>query len=850
VVFGEANDLDETGLRELTTYRIEASGGDSTFGDGNEVELTASLVRVEYDAGQKTGQLVFSGTLTADLYRVKITGAAGVRDAAGNRLAGGADFVSAGVGIVEKPAEVRVALRADSDTGASNSDGITRETAPTLEVSVTRRGQVEVDFDGDGTWDATLQATAPGVSTFKAPAFPKPGAYTVRARLTPWVGNAVVAAAPIVVDRSGPTAVLAGYSAGANWIEARVLFSEAIDGGTFTPADARLTGPGGADLGAPTSVTGSGREYVLRFDLVPAEGTYALRVGPDVTDVAENQMDQDGDGVGGESADDVFRALLLPVSKVYSGVYVLRAVPSGVAGKPFDKVLVLMSQPVPELSLGTGDVELKAADGTLLNAKGVVKLDDVSFEVDFSGLTGAGDYSLAVGTNSTSAFGRSLDQDHDGAAGEVGQDVFRARLVSKALRVGVDDLVYDGLNVVVHGASVVIQGDHVFDDLQVLGGAVLDVAGETLVVGDLQVGSGSELKLAGGATLYVARALVISGGSKLVCRSINASARVNDQWIGRGATVVAGNALIESGSKITADGQGYTGGVANGPAGNGPGTTARPDNISPGAGYGGAGGGDRRGRAGGGTYGSVLEPTDLGSGAAPDDQVAGGAGGGAIRLIVNGRLVLDGLISANGSSPSGNEAGGGSGGSIWVTVRELAGSGRFEAKGGDSSSTYWAGGGGGGRVAVYYENGSMFTGYASSTAVGGAGYQGGTVGSVVFVDTSVLNRLVRVFENVVWSQDSELHFGAVSLEDGAVWVMGGGSSLTVDGQLSVTQNSVFWCGGKNTGRMVDGRWVGVGLTITAGSVVVETGSRITADGQGYTGGYVNGPAGNGPGTTA
>ncbi|MDH7503455.1 MAG: hypothetical protein QHJ82_12195, partial [Verrucomicrobiota bacterium] len=67
--------------------------------------------------------------------------------------------------------------------------------------------------------------------------------------------------------------------------------------------------------------------------------------------------------------------------------------------------------------------------------------------------------------------------------------------------------------------------------------------------------------------------------------------------------------------------------------------------------------------------------------------------------------------------------------------------------------------------------------------------------------------------------------------------------------LELQGDGVIYCVGKNRGAQVDGQWAGVGVTIEAGSLVVGSAARITADGLGYLGGESGsiGPSGRGPG---
>ena len=194
--------------------------------------------------------------------------------------------------------------------------------------------------------------------------------------------------------------------------------------------------------------------------------------------------------------------------------------------------------------------------------------------------------------------------------------------------------------------------------------------------------------------------LTVGGGSTLTCRAGLPFPELN----------VAGTATI--GGTITANAKGN-------PADTGPG-------CGGGAGHGGCGGRGKDAIAGGGIYGSMLEPIDLGSGGGSDtlDGQPGGAGGGAIRIIA-GTLQLDGSITANGGNAPGG-AGAGSGGSIWITAGTLAGAGTISALGGYSIDSN-GGGGGGGRIALYAAT-DTFKGTVQ--AAGWAGFEWAGAGTV------------------------------------------------------------------------------------------------------------------------
>jgi hypothetical protein len=101
------------------------------------------------------------------------------------------------------------------------------------------------------------------------------------------------------VTQASPTSVVSGT------VDRIVLtFHEAIQDGTFTLADVvSLTGPSGPLT--PTAVNRlSATQYEVVFAPQNTVGNYSLTIGPDITDLAGNRMDQDRDGVKGEIPDD------------------------------------------------------------------------------------------------------------------------------------------------------------------------------------------------------------------------------------------------------------------------------------------------------------------------------------------------------------------------------------------------------------------------------------------------------------------------------------------------------------------------------------------------------------------
>jgi hypothetical protein len=308
---------------------------------------------------------------------------------------------------------------------------------------------------------------------------------------------------------------------------------------------------------------------------------------------------------------------------------------------------------------------------------------------------------------------------------------------------------------------------------------------------------------------------------------------------------VLGDATVESGGAILADGAGHPSG-----AGTGFGRTysTQPNTCGGGGGYGGPGGAGANPTAtGGATYGPMSDPYDRGSGGGGVAPLwPGGSGGGAIQVIVTGTLTVNGRISANGGSPAIGGAGGGSGGSVWLTCGSLAGNGSITANGGSGDASV-GGGGGGGRIAVNYSFKS-FSG--TITAHGGRGFNNGGAGTVSLQQAGsgpalVLDNGGQTGPSTPLSQTnlSQLRIGA-----GVSCYLSSGSTLTLDTlqietsawllatnlNLAVNWDATIAAGG---GITADFAGYAAGSGPSAGTYVAQTGYFGGGGGHGGLGGY-------------
>lgn len=125
-------------------------------------------------------------------------------------------------------------------------------------------------------------------------------------------GRLNAAGAVGVPDSVGPRVVAASPIGTTSIGTLRVTFSEPMDTATFTLADiVSFSGPSGPLMvSGVTPVAGSGdRKFDITFPNQSERGGYTLAFGPAITDLAGNAMNQNGNGVNGETPGDRYSAI-------------------------------------------------------------------------------------------------------------------------------------------------------------------------------------------------------------------------------------------------------------------------------------------------------------------------------------------------------------------------------------------------------------------------------------------------------------------------------------------------------------------------------------------------------------
>ena len=126
------------------------------------------------------------------------------------------------------------------------------------------------------------------------------------------IGSVIEALKPRTLLSGGPriTAITPTEVINATFDHVDVTWNEAIDPTTFTNGDVTLTGPSGVGTIAVNDVVEQdSTHFEFQFNAQTNRGTYQVAIGPDIADLQGNLMDQNQNGIGGESADQ-FRANL------------------------------------------------------------------------------------------------------------------------------------------------------------------------------------------------------------------------------------------------------------------------------------------------------------------------------------------------------------------------------------------------------------------------------------------------------------------------------------------------------------------------------------------------------------
>jgi hypothetical protein len=186
-----------------------------------------------------------------------------------------------------------------------------------------------------------------------------------------------------------------------------VTFDRPVNATTFNTTSinsfTRTTGSTSTDLSgavlAVNPVGSDGRQFDISFQAQTAAGLYDLNFGPNILDLSGNPMDQDQDGIAGESTD-TYDALFS-----IQGPAITSSSPSGSLFGPVGSVRVTFNEPVNPSTFGTGQIASftqtaggNASDLTsaLQAVTPVAGSNNTQFDITFATQGGLGVYSLVI----------------------------------------------------------------------------------------------------------------------------------------------------------------------------------------------------------------------------------------------------------------------------------------------------------------------------------------------------------------------------------------------------------------------------------------------------------------------
>jgi len=197
-----------------------------------------------------------------------------------------------------------------------------------------------------------------------------------------------------------------------------IHFQYEMDPASFSIAEdiLRFEGPSGA-ISATQAAWLSSRTLQLTFPTQTELGSYELVLGSQMSDREGRGLDQDGDGVPGESPDDEYLAAFR-----FPAFWVMSHEPNGERTEAVDSLRIRFSQPVQPGDCTAADVTLNGPLGSIPIANDPLRVSNDLYEVAFPRQVAGGTYALTVGPEIWSADGELLDQDGDGMPGEPEHD--------------------------------------------------------------------------------------------------------------------------------------------------------------------------------------------------------------------------------------------------------------------------------------------------------------------------------------------------------------------------------------------------------------------------------------------
>jgi hypothetical protein len=149
---------------------------------------------------------------------------------------------------------------------------------------------------------------------------------------------------------------------------------------------------------------GSNTRFDVQFGALTVAGAYSMIIGPNISDVYGNLMDQNGNLIPGEPDDAYTANFSVAVPRLVST--------TAPTTPPFDHARLVFDRPMDPTTFDPSEFSVTDPDGATVTVTGAVVVsgtNNTTFDVTFAAVTTRGTYTLAIAAGISDTFGNALD---------------------------------------------------------------------------------------------------------------------------------------------------------------------------------------------------------------------------------------------------------------------------------------------------------------------------------------------------------------------------------------------------------------------------------------------------------
>ncbi|MEW5803163.1 MAG: CARDB domain-containing protein [bacterium] len=208
-----------------------------------------------------------------------------------------------------------------------------------------------------------------------------------------------------------------------------IAFNEAVDPFSFKAEDVSIQGPSGKIIPDSVAMSPSNeRAFLVTIPPQQADGVYQIAIGPQVLDLAGNPMDQNRDGLKGETSFDQYSSTFTIDA---TGPKIIATSVTGIQNGAVRTIDITFNEPIKSFP--------SYSTVTITGPPGAIKVYSIysvnypcdTFRITLSPYQMDGTYQVEIKPLMVDYGGNALDQDGDGTKGEASDDVYRFTFVQQ-----------------------------------------------------------------------------------------------------------------------------------------------------------------------------------------------------------------------------------------------------------------------------------------------------------------------------------------------------------------------------------------------------------------------------------